>query len=84
VAACLLACAAPCALAAECIVPAKPGGGMDASCKLLRRAMQEARAAGNFKVAYLPGGIGAVAWSSGGVAAARRTGFAGGFFGGRC
>ena len=67
VAACLLACAAPCALAVECIVPAKPGGGMDASCKLLRRVMQEQDgrdAQGNVKVAYLPGGIGAVAWGS--------------------
>ncbi|EOA06760.1 tricarboxylic acid transport protein [Herbaspirillum frisingense GSF30] len=67
VTACLLACAAPCALAVECIVPAKPGGGMDASCKLLRRVMQEQDgrdAQGNVKVAYLPGGIGAVAWGS--------------------
>lgn len=71
-AACLLACAASCALATECIVPAKPGGGMDASCKLLRRVMQEEGRQDAFKVAYLPGGIGAVAWSS--VVSQRRGG----------
>ncbi|RAM63749.1 tricarboxylate transporter [Herbaspirillum rubrisubalbicans] len=62
--ACLFACVVPCALALECIVPAKPGGGMDASCKLLRRVMQEQGQQEAFKLAYLPGGIGAVAWSS--------------------
>ncbi|MRT32048.1 MULTISPECIES: Bug family tripartite tricarboxylate transporter substrate binding protein [Herbaspirillum] len=71
-AACVLACAMPCALATECIVPAKPGGGMDASCKLLRRAMQEEGSKEAFKLAYLPGGIGAVAWSS--VVSQRRGG----------
>ncbi len=71
-AACLLACVLPCALAVECIVPAKPGGGMDASCKLLRRVMQEQGRRDAFNLSYLPGGIGAVAWGS--VAAQRRGG----------
>src|SRR5450830_1498990 len=58
----LLACALLlCALSAqatECIVPAKPGGGMDGACEI--------------KISYLPGGIGAVAWSS--VVSQRRGG----------
>ena len=71
-AACLLACLGPCALAAECSVPAKPGGGMDASCKLLQRVMQEEGEPRSLKLSYLPGGIGAVAWSS--VVSQRRGG----------
>lgn len=72
VAACLLACVGPCALALECIVPAKPGGGMDASCKLLRQVMHEQGSQEPFRLSYLPGGVGAVAWGS--VAAQRRGG----------
>lgn len=71
-AACLLACAAPCALAVECIVPAKPGGGMDAACKMLRKVLKEDGAPQEVKLSYLPGGIGAVAWSS--VVSQRRGG----------
>jgi putative tricarboxylic transport membrane protein len=48
---------------AECIVPSKPGGGFDLTCKLMQKALQ----AGEQKqthLSYLPGGIGAVAWNS--------------------
>ncbi|WP_432240160.1 tripartite tricarboxylate transporter substrate binding protein [Herbaspirillum robiniae] len=72
IAACLLACAAPCALAVECIVPAKPGGGMDAACKMLRKVLKEEGTQEAVKLSYLPGGIGAVAWSS--VVSQRRGG----------
>ncbi|MGB7480128.1 MAG: tripartite tricarboxylate transporter substrate-binding protein, partial [Burkholderiaceae bacterium] len=44
-----------------CLVPAKPGGGMDLTCKLLQAA---APALPPLRSAYLPGGIGAVAWTS--------------------
>ena len=62
--ACLLAGVASHASAVECIVPAKPGGGMDAACKMLRKVFREEGGAEPFKLSYLPGGIGAVAWSS--------------------
>jgi putative tricarboxylic transport membrane protein len=47
---------------AECIVPSKPGGAMDLTCKLARKALPEAQGQGALKLSYLPGGIGAVAW----------------------
>jgi putative tricarboxylic transport membrane protein len=53
--------AAP-AAAAECVVPSKPGGAMDLTCKLARRALQASPGAPELKLSYLPGGIGAVAW----------------------
>ncbi len=43
---------------AECVVPSKPGGAMDLTCKLAQKALPDSR----LKLAYLPGGIGAVAW----------------------
>ena len=50
---------------AECVVPAKPGGGMDITCKLAQQALQDgASNAAPMRVSYLPGGIGAVAWNS--------------------
>ncbi|MBB5390025.1 MULTISPECIES: tripartite tricarboxylate transporter substrate binding protein [unclassified Herbaspirillum] len=70
--ACLLACAAPRALALECIVPAKPGGGMDVACKMLRKIFPAGAGSEQVKLSYLPGGIGAVAWSS--VVSKRRGG----------
>ncbi|WP_050467539.1 Bug family tripartite tricarboxylate transporter substrate binding protein [Herbaspirillum chlorophenolicum] len=69
---CLLACAAPRAFALECIVPAKPGGGMDVTCKMLRKVLQSDAGSEPVKLSYLPGGIGAVAWSS--VVSKRRGG----------
>jgi len=46
---------------AECIVPSKPGGGFDQTCKLARKALEGQVP---FRLSYMPGGIGAVAWSS--------------------
>jgi putative tricarboxylic transport membrane protein len=47
---------------AECVVPSKPGGAMDLTCKLARKALQTKPDAPHLKLSYLPGGIGAVAW----------------------
>ncbi len=48
---------------AECVVPAKPGGGFDLSCTLAREALQAVRPARvPLASRYLPGGIGAVAF----------------------
>ena len=43
---------------AECVIPSKPGGAMDLTCKLAQKALPDSK----LKLAYLPGGIGAVAW----------------------
>jgi putative tricarboxylic transport membrane protein len=51
------------ASAAECIVPSKPGGGFDLTCKLAQKAFKNDPATA-LHLSYLPGGIGAVAWSS--------------------
>ena len=48
------------AFAAECIVPSKPGGGFDQTCKLAQKGL----GGDALRLSYLPGGIGAVAWSS--------------------
>ena len=54
--------------ASECVVPAKPGGGMDLTCKLARKGLQPVAKSTHvnpaLRISYLPGGIGAVAWSS--------------------
>ena len=50
------------ASAAECLVPSKPGGAMDLTCKLARAALQDAPGGAPLKLSYLPGGVGAVAW----------------------
>ncbi len=50
----------PDAVRPRCIVPAKPGGGMDLSCKLVQKAMPSQQ----FLITYLPGGVGAVAWTT--------------------
>jgi putative tricarboxylic transport membrane protein len=47
---------------AECVVPSKPGGAMDLTCKLARTVLQARPGAPQLKLSYLPGGIGAVAW----------------------
>ena len=47
---------------AECVVPSKPGGAMDLTCKLARKGLQASPGAPALKLSYLPGGIGAVAW----------------------
>lgn len=52
------------ALAAECIVPSKPGGAMDLTCKLAAAGMKADPKAPELHLSYLPGGIGAVAWQA--------------------
>lgn len=46
----------------ECIVPSKPGGAMDLTCKLAQKALQGKPGAASMRLTYMPGGIGAVAW----------------------
>ncbi|MFA9219411.1 MAG: Bug family tripartite tricarboxylate transporter substrate binding protein [Sphingomonadaceae bacterium] len=53
----------------ECIVPSKPGGAMDLTCKLAHKGLQAlqgqaAAPTADMHISYLPGGIGAVAWHS--------------------
>ena len=53
----------------ECIVPSKPGGAMDLTCKLAQKGLEGLRGTPNpppsdMHISYLPGGIGAVAWHS--------------------
>ncbi len=50
----------------ECIVPSKPGGAMDLTCKLAQQGLNglPGRPTGAMHISYLPGGIGAVAWHS--------------------
>lgn len=50
--------------AAECIVPSKPGGAMDLTCKLAQKGLATVPGGQPMKVVYRPGGIGAVAWHS--------------------
>ena len=47
---------------AECIAPAKAGGGFDLTCQLLRDVLRQPAAIADVEVRYLPGGIGAVAF----------------------
>ncbi|MES2073850.1 MAG: tripartite tricarboxylate transporter substrate-binding protein [Pseudomonadota bacterium] len=56
----LAADAAKAAPASTCLAPAKPGGGMDQTCKLVQKAL----GSNEMRISYLPGGIGAVAWNS--------------------
>jgi putative tricarboxylic transport membrane protein len=56
----------------ECIVPSKPGGAMDLTCKLVRDGLRQLpdQAERPLRLSYVPGGIGAVAWHS--MVSARR------------
>jgi len=47
---------------AECLIPSKPGGAMDVTCKLAQKALHDEAGAPQLKLSYLPGGVGAVAW----------------------
>jgi putative tricarboxylic transport membrane protein len=58
----LAACAAAHAREPECVIPSKPGGAMDLTCKLAQNALLPKSGASKLKLSYLPGGIGAVAW----------------------
>jgi putative tricarboxylic transport membrane protein len=60
----VLALLAPPALATECIVPSKPGGAMDLTCKLAAAGLKADPKAQPVHLSYLPGGIGAVAWQA--------------------
>lgn len=49
---------------AECIAPAKPGGGFDMTCKLIQSGFKETDVlADPIRVTYMPGGVGAVAYN---------------------
>jgi putative tricarboxylic transport membrane protein len=47
---------------AECLIPSKPGGAMDLTCKLAQKGLHAERGAPELSLRYLPGGVGAVAW----------------------
>lgn len=56
-----------------CVVPAKPGGGMHLTCKLVQQAFEQSEKAQHaslhksvtpMRVVFRPGGVGAVAWQS--------------------
>jgi len=49
-------------LDAECLIPSKPGGAMDVTCKLAQKALHDGPGMPELKLSYLPGGVGAVAW----------------------
>lgn len=59
-----LALLAPPALATECIVPSKPGGAMDLTCKLAAAGLKGDPKQAPVHLSYMPGGIGAVAWQA--------------------
>lgn len=65
-AAMLPAAAAAAPAGVECIVPSKPGGAMDLTCKLVRDGLRQLPdgAERPLRLSYVPGGIGAVAWHS--------------------
>ncbi len=49
---------------AECIAPAKPGGGFDMTCKLIQAGFKETKVFEDpLRVTYMPGGVGAVAYN---------------------
>jgi putative tricarboxylic transport membrane protein len=52
------------AFGSECIVPSKPGGAMDLTCKLAAAGFKKEAKGPGMHVSYMPGGIGAVAWQA--------------------
>src|SRR5574337_1301896 len=49
----------------ECIAPAKPGGGFDLTCRLVRSGLQDGKHIKDpMRVTYMPGGGGAVAYNA--------------------
>ncbi len=49
----------------ECVAPAKPGGGLDLTCRLAANSLQKSNLISQpMQVTYLPGGIGAVAYNN--------------------
>lgn len=50
--------------AAECIVPARPKGGYDRTCELIKAGLQQSHASSDpVNISYLPGGVGAVGYN---------------------
>ena len=48
----------------ECVAPAKPGGGFDLTCRIIQTSFAEAGLTPSpMQVTFMPGGIGAVAYS---------------------
>lgn len=48
----------------ECIAPAKPGGGLDMTCKLIQSGFKQTEVLEDpIRVTYMPGGVGAVAYN---------------------
>jgi putative tricarboxylic transport membrane protein len=48
----------------ECVVPARPGGGFELTCRLLQAALERRDPMARLRISFLPGGIGAVAYES--------------------
>lgn len=49
----------------ECIAPARPRGGFEATCELVRAALQQSQiGAVPLRISYMPGGIGAVTYNA--------------------
>ncbi len=48
---------------ARCIAPAKPGGGYEVTCRIASAVLEDA-GLGPIRIAYMPGGIGAVAFNA--------------------
>lgn len=52
-------------LAAECIVPARPQGGFDLTCRLMQAGLSLVdRPDNNLKIVVMPGGVGAIGFSA--------------------
>lgn len=52
-------------LAAECIVPARPQGGFDLTCRLMQTGLSLVdRPGNNLKIVVMPGGVGAIGFSA--------------------
>ncbi|MBI5068195.1 MAG: tripartite tricarboxylate transporter substrate binding protein [Deltaproteobacteria bacterium] len=49
---------------AQCVAPARPGGGFELTCALLRAALVRAGVVPGLRTTYLPGGVGAVAFET--------------------
>jgi putative tricarboxylic transport membrane protein len=49
----------------ECIVPARPGGGFDLTCELIRRGLEHSQVTkGTVHSSYMPGGVGAITFNA--------------------
>lgn len=49
---------------AECIAPARPGGGFETTCRLAQALVRDVRPAMELRVTFMPGGIGALAFQA--------------------